>query len=75
MKLKTRKEANGTYSWKLVTSDYPGSWTRTDAQTPWGARVQGAPFLAAEKEAAKWMATKGESFGRGWTPTDVTLEG
>ncbi|MET8880533.1 hypothetical protein [Streptomyces rubiginosohelvolus] len=75
MKLKTRKEANGTYSWKLVTSDYPGSWNPTKAQTPWGARVQGAPFLAAEKEAAEWMAAKGKSFGKGWMPTDVTLEG
>jgi hypothetical protein len=54
-KLKTRKEANGTYSWKLVTSDYPGVWERTEARSPWGARVQGTPYLKNELDAEEWM--------------------
>jgi len=54
-KLSTRKEANGTYSWKLSTADYRGVWERTEARTPWGARVQGAPFLKAEREAAEML--------------------
>jgi hypothetical protein len=50
-KVKTRREANGTYSWKLVTEDYPGVWEKTQAVTPWGARAQAAPWVKLEQEA------------------------
>ncbi|AWW40784.1 hypothetical protein DN051_32315 [Streptomyces cadmiisoli] len=52
--LKTRKEANGTYSWKVIGDDgygAKGPWERTEARTPWGARVQGAPYLKLELDA------------------------
>jgi hypothetical protein len=57
-KLKTRKEANGTYSWKIICSDgygAKGPWTATEARSPWGARVQGAPYLKLELDADAWM--------------------
>jgi hypothetical protein len=59
--LKTRKEANGTYSWKVITADgygAKGPWSRTEAKTPWGARVQGAPYLRDEVAAEAWMAAE-----------------
>lgn len=51
--LKTKKMTDGTYAWKVVTADYRGEWTKTEARSPWGARVQGAPYLRAELEAAE----------------------
>jgi hypothetical protein len=60
-KVKTRKEANGTYSWKVIGKDGYGSkgpWERTEAQTPWGARVQAAPYLKLEADAEAWMAER-----------------
>jgi hypothetical protein len=74
-KLTTKKNADGTYSWKLVTEDYPGTWNKTQARTPWGARVQGAPYLKFELDAIEWMRTKGQTFGQGWVPSDLMLEG
>jgi hypothetical protein len=70
-KLKTRKEANGTYSWKVSTADYPGVWERTEAVTPWGARAQGMPYLrllAEGEEIRKRLEEKAkahhEKYGR-----------
>lgn len=57
--VKTRMEANKTYSWKMVTTDgYPSSWTRTEAKTPWGARVQAAPYLRDERRAEALEAAR-----------------
>jgi hypothetical protein len=56
--LKTRRENDGTYSFKVIASDgygAKGPWSRTQAVTPWGARVQGAEYLKLENDAEAWM--------------------
>jgi hypothetical protein len=66
-KLKTRKEANGTYSWALIAKDTAVTWNATEAKTPWGARVQGAPYLKMELDAIAWMATQEAKPRSGYT--------
>jgi hypothetical protein len=64
--LKTRRENDGTYSFKVIASDgygAKGPWSRTQAVTPWGARVQGAEYLKLENDAEVWMAAD-EAKGR-----------
>jgi hypothetical protein len=70
-KLKTRKNANGTYSWAITGPDIlKPYWEATEARSPWGARVQGMPYLKAENEAAEWLAASG---WENWEPTPISV--
>lgn len=69
MKIRTKKMADGTYAWKLDLADgfTKNPWERTQARTPWGARVQGMPYLVAERKAAEKFAASGWT---GYVPND-----
>jgi hypothetical protein len=69
-KLKTRKNANGTYSWTITGPDIVPFWEATEARTPWGARVQGMPYLKEEIRAAEHLAASG---WKNWEPTPIAL--
>jgi hypothetical protein len=62
-KVTTKKQANGTYSYVL-----DGVETPTEAQTSYGARVQGLQMRA-------WVLGFQTRSRKGWNPTSVMLEG
>ncbi|MFG3405604.1 hypothetical protein [Streptomyces sp. NPDC048142] len=63
MKVTTKRQANGTYSYIL-----DGVTTPTEAVTPYGARVQGLQMAA-------WVAGFATRTRKGYNASDVTLEG
>lgn len=63
MKLTTKRQANGTYSFII-----DGTEETTEATTSYGARVQGLLMVA-------WLERFAKRTRAGYQPTDVTLEG